>query len=102
MFKIFFRAFAIVLVIYTIIFSSVYFFLSHSPRKITKDGIVFKYAVDILGGIDIDYDEITVFIPKKSLSIDFAAKNLKITSKMKYSDSNYIIEYTIPFIQLPV
>jgi hypothetical protein len=81
MFKIFFRAFAIVLVIYTIIFSSVYFFLSHSPRKITKDGIVFKYAVDILGGIDIDYDEITVFIPKKSLSIDFAAKNLKITSK---------------------
>jgi hypothetical protein len=27
--------------------------------------------------------------------------NLNITSKMKYSDSNYIIEYSIPISELP-
>lgn len=90
MFRIFLKAFFTVLLVYTVFFAGLYFWLSNSPRKISKDGFVFKYIVSFLGGTHVDYDEISVFIPKKAAYIELTGKNVKTENKQLSSTTQNI------------
>ena len=81
-----------------------YFFNIHAYKKM----LFYNYHLDFLKELmpyyhlsklfylerEISYNSITTIIRQICKS-----HQLKIISKMKYSDSNYIIEYSIPQIQ---
>jgi len=84
-----------------------YIFDIHAYKKM----LYYNYHTDFLNQLKQHYHASKQFYIERELTYNSIATilrqiakshDLKITSKMKYSDSNYIIEYTIPFIQLPV